>query len=157
MSQKYYKRNISVEGTAHLNDLKLKKPPSFAAGIPGVLSTLKHSFREMGVFRSTGSLLKINQKQGYDCPSCAWPDPVKPSRVGEYCENGAKALADEATKTLLKADFFQEHSVEVLSYWSDFELNQLGRLTEPMAVSYTHLTLPTIRRGCRCRGGGGGE
>ncbi|MDX1315398.1 MAG: molybdopterin-dependent oxidoreductase, partial [Eudoraea sp.] len=134
MRGKYYKRNISLEGPTHLSDLKIRETPSFAAGASGVLTTLKHSLKEMGVFRSTNALLHINQKNGFDCPSCAWPDPEKPSRVGEYCENGAKALADEATKTVLKPDFFKEHSVEVLSHWSDFELNQLGRLTEPMVL-----------------------
>ena len=134
MGKKYYKRNISIEGNTHLSNLKIKDAPSYAAGVPGVLNTLKHSLKEMGVFRSANTLLKINQKQGFDCPSCAWPDPENPSRVGEYCENGAKALADEATKTLLNPDFFKEHSVEVLSHWSDFELNQLGRLTEPMVL-----------------------
>jgi molybdopterin-dependent oxidoreductase alpha subunit len=134
MGKRNYKRNISLEGPVYLESLKLKEPKLFAAGLPGVVSTLKHSLKEMGVFRSTSTLLKINQKKGFDCPSCAWPDPENPSRVGEYCENGAKALADEATKTYLEADFFAEHSVEVLSHWSDFELNQLGRLTQPMVL-----------------------
>ncbi|MBT8321635.1 MAG: molybdopterin-dependent oxidoreductase, partial [Eudoraea sp.] len=134
MGKKYYKRNTSIEGPVHLSNLKLSEPKAFAAGVPGVVATLKHSLKEMGVFRSTNSLLKINQKNGFDCPSCAWPDPENPSRVGEYCENGAKALADEATKTYIKSEFFEEHSVEVLSHWSDFELNQLGRLTQPMVL-----------------------
>ncbi|MCX2719636.1 FdhF/YdeP family oxidoreductase [Lentiprolixibacter aurantiacus] len=134
MSKKHYKRNVSYEGPVHLSDLKTREASSYAAGVPGVFSTLKHSLKEMGVLRSTTSLLKINQKQGFDCPSCAWPDPENPSRVGEYCENGAKALADEATRNHLNTDFFKEHSVEVLSHWSDLELNQLGRLTEPMVL-----------------------
>ncbi|MCE2612193.1 FdhF/YdeP family oxidoreductase [Flavobacteriaceae bacterium D16] len=134
MHKRHYKRNISLEGPTHLENLKLEEPKTFAAGLPGVVSTLRHSLKEMGVFRSANTLLKINQKKGFDCPSCAWPDPERPSKVGEYCENGAKALADEATKTYLKHEFFTEHSVEVLSHWSDFELNQLGRLTQPMVL-----------------------
>lgn len=145
MRQRYYKRNVSAEGPVHFSNLKTSEPASYAAGVPGVLSTLKHSLKEMGVFRSISSLLRMNQTKGFDCPSCAWPDPEKPSRVGEYCENGAKALADEATRTSLKSDFFAEHSVEVLSNWSDIELNQLGRLVEPLVLKEHSLHYEPIR------------
>ena len=80
------------------------------------------------------TLLKMNQKEGFDCPSCAWPDPEKPSSLGEYCENGAKALADEATREQIGADFLARYSVEELSRFSDFEINRLGRLLQPLIL-----------------------
>jgi len=58
-----------------------------AAGVLGVKEALRHSFKEMGVVRSMAALLDMNQQNGFSCPSCAWPDPEKPSKVAEYCEN----------------------------------------------------------------------
>ena len=86
------------------------------------------------MLRSMRTLLKMNQKEGFDCPSCAWPDPEHPSSLGEYCENGAKALADEATQTQIGAEFFAKYSVEELSRLSDFEINRLGRLIQPLIL-----------------------
>ena len=88
----------------------------------------------MGVVRSMRTLLKMNQKEGFDCPSCAWPDPETPSSLGEYCENGAKALADEATTSRADAELFTKYSVEELSRFTDYELNRMGRLTEPLVL-----------------------
>jgi len=105
-----------------------------AAGFLGVKEALKHSFKEMGIVNSMRSLLEMNQEDGFRCPSCAWPVPEHPSKIAEYCENGAKALADEATREHIGADFFAEHSVEELSRLSDFELNKLGRVVEPMVL-----------------------
>ena len=76
---------------------------------------------------------KMNQKGGFDCSGCAWPDPDdKRSSLGEYCENGAKALAEEATTKRVTKEFFAEHSVEEMSHWSDFKIGKTGRLEEPM-------------------------
>ncbi len=130
--QKY--RKVSVLGPEEFTGLKLKEPVRIAAGALGVREALRHGFKEMGILRSMRSLLAMNQKNGFDCPSCAWPDPEKPSRIGEYCENGAKALADEGTTTHIGARFFTRYSVESLSERSDFELNQLGRITEPLLL-----------------------
>ncbi|MGB5435463.1 MAG: FdhF/YdeP family oxidoreductase, partial [Maribacter sp.] len=88
----------------------------------------------MGVVRSLQALSNMNQKEGFECPSCAWPDPDEPSKIGEFCENGAKALADEATTSHIGKDFFKRHSVEELSQSSDFELNRFGRVIEPMVL-----------------------
>lgn len=128
------KRDLLVRGPEALTDLRLEEPGDFAAGFPAIRKTLEHSFREMGVFRSFRPLLRMNQQGGFDCPSCAWPDPEKPSKIGEYCENGARALADEATTRKADARFFRDHSVEELTRYSDFELNTVGRLTEPMVL-----------------------
>ena len=128
------KRKVSYTGKIQFTGLQLKEPVTHAAGLLGVKEALRHGFKEMGVLRSMKALLEMNQKDGFDCPSCAWPDPEKPSKLGEYCENGAKALADEATTTKADSAFFKKHSVEELSQLTDYELNKLGRLTDPLVL-----------------------
>jgi len=127
-------RKVSFRGSEDFLEIELKEPVTHAAGYLGVREALKHTFKEMGVLRSMRTLLSMNQKDGFDCPSCAWPDPEHPSPVAEYCENGAKALGDEATTKHIGITFFQENSVEELSQLSDFELNKYGRLVEPMVL-----------------------
>ena len=79
------------------NDSRIKvgKPKTWAAGLPSVLRALQHTERDMGTRRGLKTLRAINQKEGFDCPSCAWPDPSDRKRA-EFCENGAKATAWEA-------------------------------------------------------------
>ncbi|MBU2903118.1 FdhF/YdeP family oxidoreductase [Maribacter dokdonensis] len=127
-------RNVSFRGSEEFLDIELKEPVTHAAGYLGVREALKHTFKEMGVLRSMRTLLSMNQKDGFDCPSCAWPDPEHPSPVAEYCENGAKALGDEATTQHIGADFFKKNSIEELSQLTDYELNKFGRLIEPMVL-----------------------
>ena len=127
-------RNVSFRGSEEFLDIEVKEPVTHAAGYLGVREALKHTFKEMGVLRSMRTLLSMNQKDGFDCPSCAWPDPEHPSPVAEYCENGAKALGDEATTQHIGADFFKKNSVEELSRLTDYELNKFGRLIEPMVL-----------------------
>lgn len=104
-----------------------------AAGIPSLLSSLKHISQELGIWRGIQILNKMNQKEGFDCPGCAWPDPDgKRSGLGEYCENGVKAISEEATRKRLGPDFFAKYSVEELSGWTDYDIGKAGRLTEPM-------------------------
>ncbi|MBA3386821.1 MAG: molybdopterin-dependent oxidoreductase, partial [Chthoniobacterales bacterium] len=95
--------------------------------------------REMGVARSAKTLLKVNQKNGFDCQSCAWPSPDHERQVAEFCENGAKAIADEGTTKRVTSQFFREHSLADLWRQSDFWLGQQGRLTHPM-VKRPHAT-----------------
>ena len=128
------KRNVSHTGSTEFTGLRLGNPVQHAAGALGVKEALKHTFKEMGVVRSTRALFKMNQKDGFDCPSCAWPDPEHPSKIAEYCENGAKALADEATTDKIDAAFFAKHSVEELSQLTDYELNRFGRLVSPLVL-----------------------
>lgn len=132
--EKSFRRNVSVRGNQDFLNLKLKDPMRIAAGPLGVREALRHSFKEMGVVRAMTALLDMNQHDGFSCPSCAWPDPEKTSKIAEYCENGAKALADEATTSHIGADFFQKHSVEELSLLTDYELNKFGRIIEPMVL-----------------------
>ena len=80
--------------------------------------------------------LKMNQKGGFDCPGCAWPDPEdERSSIAEYCENGIKALAEEATKFKADPAFFQEHSIVALSEMTDFQLGKSGRITHPLYLA----------------------
>ena len=94
--------------------------------------TTRFALKEMGVVRGFKTLLNANKKSGFDCQSCAWPSPDGDRQVAEFCENGAKAIADEATTRRLPADFFREHSIDDLRTRTDFWLGQQGRLTEPM-------------------------
>jgi molybdopterin-dependent oxidoreductase alpha subunit len=114
-------------------DLSVSAPRRSAAGIPGVTHGLGAGLREMGVRRSALTLLRVNQVDGFDCPGCAWPEPGAAERAhAEFCENGAKAVADEATLRRVTPEFFAEHSVESLAQRSGFWLGQQGRLTQPM-------------------------
>ncbi|WP_103867504.1 FdhF/YdeP family oxidoreductase [Aquimarina sp. I32.4] len=128
------KRNISVLGPDNFTGIQLKEPATYAAGLPAVKVALQHVFKEMGVVKSMNVLSRMNQKEGFDCPGCAWPDPDKPSKLGEYCENGAKAIAEEATNQRVGKDFFAKYSVEELSNWSDYQIGKSGRLTDPMIL-----------------------
>jgi len=131
---KGFHRNVSVRGSEEFTKIRVKEPMRYAAGKLGVKEALRHGFKEMGIVRSMRALLEMNQEDGFDCPSCAWPNPEDPSPVAEYCENGAKALADEATTEYIGKDFFATHSVEELSKFTDYEINKFGRLTEPMEL-----------------------
>ena len=128
------KRDVSVTGNTAFTGLQLKEPATYAAGLKGVKVALEHALKEMGVNRSFKALNQMNQEGGFDCPGCAWPDPVKKSRLGEYCENGAKALSEEATTSLLNQSFFEKYSVEEISQWTDFQIGKSGRLTSPMIL-----------------------
>jgi len=86
---------------------------------------------QMGVVRSVRTLLKVNQADGFDCPGCAWPDPDHRSKA-EFCENGAKAVAEEATTRRVGADFFAAHDLADLATRDDHWLGQQGRLTVPV-------------------------
>ncbi len=102
-----------------------------AAGIPAVLKSLKIAVDQMGVSRTARTLLRVNQKDGFDCQGCAWPDPDH-RHTAEFCENGAKAVAEEATLRRVGPEFFAEHPIDDLRGRSDYWLGQQGRLTHPM-------------------------
>ncbi|MFI0372436.1 FdhF/YdeP family oxidoreductase [Actinomadura sp. 1N219] len=111
--------------------LDVSQPKEWAAGVPGVTAALRQSYEQMGVRRTALTLLRVNQKQGFDCPGCAWPEGDH-RHVAEFCENGAKAVAEEATTRRITREFFAGHSVSELAERSDHWLGQQGRLTEPM-------------------------
>ena len=127
-------RPTSAQPPLELEAPEIKEPSVAAGGIPAILSTAKFALREMGVRRSLKTLLSVNQKEGFDCPGCAWPEPDDERSHAEFCENGAKHVADEATTRRVTPEFFEEWSVEKLSRQSDYWLNQQGRLTHPMLL-----------------------
>lgn len=113
--------------------ISLKNTPKTAAGLKAISSTLNHLKNEVGLPKGIQLLSKLNQKDGFDCPGCAWPDPDdKRAFLAEYCENGAKAVAEEATKNKVSPLFFATHSVQELSDLSDYEIGKSGRITHPM-------------------------
>ncbi|MEU1627149.1 FdhF/YdeP family oxidoreductase [Streptomyces sp. NPDC020096] len=109
-------------------------PQHAAAGLPAIGHTLRIAQQQMGVRRTALTLLKVNQKDGFDCPGCAWPEPEKRHRA-EFCENGAKAVAEEATLRRVTPDFFARHPVSDLADRSGYWLGQQGRLTQPMYLA----------------------
>ena len=125
--------NPSAENPEIFTGLKEGDIRKEAAGIPAVVSALKKTFAEAGVIRGSKALFKLNQKGGFDCPSCAWPDPDDDrSGIAEYCENGARAVAEEATTKKLLPAFFNTNSVAALAALSDYEIGGMGRIAQPM-------------------------
>ncbi|MFI7635428.1 FdhF/YdeP family oxidoreductase [Nonomuraea sp. NPDC049400] len=111
--------------------LRVGSPKDWAGGLPAVGHAMRMAYRQMGAGRTVLTLLRVNQKNGFDCPGCAWPEGEHRSPA-EFCENGAKAVAEEATTRRLTRDFFAAHPVGELAGMSDYWLGQQGRLTEPM-------------------------
>ncbi len=119
--------------TEREDDLDVGSPSDVAAGMGAIVATMRDSTRKMGVFRGARTLMRLNQQNGFDCPSCAWPDPAQRSAF-EFCENGAKAVADEATTKRVGPQFFARHSVAELRGWTDEDLNAAGRITHPVVL-----------------------
>ena len=115
------------------NYLKLKNVKKIAAGIPAATNSLKHGIKKMGLTKTIKTLSTVNQSGGFDYPVCAWPDPNHSSTF-EFCENGAKAVADEGMKANVNPEFFAKHSVQKLSQKSDYWLNKQGRISEPVIL-----------------------
>ncbi|MDI3195169.1 FdhF/YdeP family oxidoreductase [Pseudarthrobacter sp. AL07] len=106
-------------------------PKSWAAGVPGVYHSLEPAVQQMGAVRTAKTLLALNQKDGFDCMSCAWPDPSH-RKTFEFCENGAKAVTWEATPVVIGPEFWAENPVSELRQRSEYWLGMQGRLTEPV-------------------------
>ncbi|REG81713.1 molybdopterin-dependent oxidoreductase-like protein [Algoriphagus antarcticus] len=133
------RKNIQTQSSKEFTGITLKEPAKYAGGFIGVKVALQHTFKEMGVIKSLQTLSHMNQKTGFDCPGCAWPDPENRSNLGEYCENGAKALAEEATSKVVDNAFFSNYSVQEISRWSDYKIGKSGRLVAPMILkSYSN-------------------
>jgi molybdopterin-dependent oxidoreductase alpha subunit len=124
----------SIESADDSKDVKIGKRYEIAAGLPAVIQTMKFAIGEMGAVRGVNQLLHLNQKKGFDCQSCAWPSPDDHRNFAEFCENGVKAVSDEATTRRITREFFAEHSVTDLAARSDYWLGHQGRLTEPMVI-----------------------
>ena len=106
-----------------------------AAGFRSVWETTRRGVRFMGAKRTLRTLTTLNQKNGFDCPSCAWPDPDGHRKMAEFCENGAKAVTSEAMTARATPEFFAEHSISDLAKQSDSWLDRAGRITHPMVRS----------------------
>ena len=106
--------DLEVGGTAHA-----------AAGLTAVGVAMKRAVEQMGVRRTAQTMLKLNQVDGFDCQGCAWPDPSPEHRhTAEFCENGAKAVTEEATQRHLDRRFFAQHSLAELAEKTDYWLGQ---------------------------------
>ncbi|GAB3906860.1 FdhF/YdeP family oxidoreductase [Larkinella knui] len=142
-----YENPVLAQPPDAFTGLKLGAPATVAAGVQAVLKSMAFSWGEAGVGRGTHALLKLNQKDGFDCSSCAWPDPDDHRSVAEFCENGAKATASDADSRRADPSFFAAHSLVDLSHMTDRDLNNAGRLTHPMvlrpgATHYTPIAWP---------------
>jgi len=126
--------NTSEEPPDEHTGIKVKDPKTYAAGVEAVTSSFKHVFGLAGLKRGAEGMVKLNQTDGFDCPSCAWPDPDDERAPTEFCENGAKAMASETTKRKVDPKFFAKHSVEEISRRSDYWMEQQGRITDPVVL-----------------------
>lgn len=111
--------------------LRTTAPHRAAAGAPAVVHTVRHLVDQLSVGKAVRTMLRINQPDGFDCPGCAWPEPTHASAI-EFCENGAKAIAEEATERRIGAGFFARHTIAELAQKTDYWLGQQGRLIEPL-------------------------
>ena len=113
--------------------LRVGPQATVAGGPRAVLASMKHALPEMGAVRTVRTLARVNQPHGFDCPGCAWPDPAHRTPF-EFCENGVKAVAEEATLARVTPEFFQNHSLVELAAQTDHWLGKQGRLTHPMLL-----------------------
>lgn len=118
------------------SDLKTKTPPINSVGFTSIRAALGQVIKYLNPSDAITIAKNINQKGGFDCPGCAWPDPDDDrSSLGEFCENGLKAMAEEAQNKTIGCEFFTKHSVHELAELSDFEMGKSGRLSEPMFLA----------------------
>ena len=125
-------REPSAQSPIKDERLRIGKPKKTAAGIVGVQKSFSIGFHEAGMKRTLQSMLAVNRFDGYDCPGCAWPDPDDHRSSFEFCENGAKAFATEATKKRVTPQKMRGISVTDLSKLTDMELDKMGRITSPL-------------------------
>jgi anaerobic selenocysteine-containing dehydrogenase len=112
--------------------LTVGPPADHAAGLEAVRLTLARAVRQMGVVKTTRNLRALNQADGFDCMSCAWPDPQGHRHTAEFCENGAKAVSWEGDRATVGPEFFAAHSLADLAGQTDHWLEKQGRLVHPM-------------------------
>ncbi|TFD37376.1 FdhF/YdeP family oxidoreductase [Cryobacterium sp. TMT2-10] len=116
------------------DNLVVKKPKKSAAGVEAVAVALERGIAQAGVGRTAKALLRLNQRDGTDCPGCAWPESQGHRKTAEFCENGAKAVAEESTLRTVTPAFWAEHSIEELATKTEYWLGNQGRITHPMVI-----------------------
>ncbi|MFC5606139.1 FdhF/YdeP family oxidoreductase [Variovorax soli] len=110
----------------------IRKYDGPAGGWGALRATAQAIHLQMEKFKAPITLMRTNQPDGFDCPGCAWPDKEHRSTF-QFCENGAKAVTWEATSKRVRPEFLAQNTVASLLRKSDFELEDLGRLTHPLA------------------------
>jgi len=117
------------------DDLKVSEPAHAAAGLKAVMVSMERGFSQAGPSRTLRSMLRVNQHNGFDCPGCAWPESITERRKpAEFCENGAKAIAEEASARTVTPEWFAQHPIEVLKDKTEYWLGSQGRITTPMII-----------------------
>lgn len=120
---------------AHDGTPDIGEPKRSAAGLTAVRVALQRSVAQMGLWRTAKTLSRVNQRDGFDCPGCAWPEQPGGRSRAEFCENGAKAVAEEATRRVAGPEFFGRHPVAELAGRPEHWLSQQGRLSHPMVLT----------------------
>ena len=129
IAKKQGRKSREIEGTDA--GLSVGTPKRSAGGLPSLSETLPRAVGEMGPARAWKTLRGLNQKDGFDCMSCAWPDPPE-RKLAEFCENGAKAVGWEAEPLRIPHEFWAENDVDSLASRTEYWLGQQGRLVEPV-------------------------
>ncbi|WP_246142158.1 FdhF/YdeP family oxidoreductase [Lacisediminihabitans profunda] len=112
-------------------DLTVTPNEDWAVGLPAIYHSMEPAIAQLGLTRTAKLMTSINQKDGFDCMSCAWPDPDDRKAL-EFCENGARAVTWEATPVTVPSSFWSEHSLTDLLDKSEYWLGMQGRLVEPV-------------------------
>ena len=128
------RKDVRAQPPIKTEKLRIRKPKQVAAGIQGVTKSFKIGWTEAGLSRTLKTMRTVNKFDGYDCPGCAWPDPDDHRSGFEFCENGAKAFATEATRKRVTPSLLSSKTVQEWSQLNDMELDKLGRLTHPMVL-----------------------
>lgn len=115
-----------------MSEAKIQFYKGPAGGWGALRSVAKQLLQHRIAAKGARTLLSANQPDGFDCPGCAWPDREHASSF-EFCENGVKAVAAEATADRATPEVIARHTVSEMRTWTDLQLEGMGRLTEPMA------------------------
>ena len=122
-------------------DIKITPPKTWAVGMPAVKAAMLPALDDIGVEKTARTAVTVNHERGFDCPSCAWTDPIK-GRPIEFCENGFKAVVWASTPLTIKDDFWAQHSLTSMLPRSEYWLGNQGRIVKPMykAADSDHYT-----------------
>ncbi len=125
---------LAGQGPIEMGNVKQRKRYKVAGGLKAVAEVIEYGVAHSGIMNTLKTSMTLNQVDGFDCQSCAWPNPDGERSFAEYCENGFKAVTYEATAKRVDADFFRNHSIAELATKSDHWLGAQGRIAEPMVL-----------------------